>query len=177
MITLYRIIYVLASVTLLIPICLLNHYKEMVEAVDYISNHSSLFFVFLFAIPFILTYILLRNTYRLQTQELVSESVKFVRSAAVDQFPIAIGYIFIALSISNLYTLFISLILLSMVCYYTPAYFNICLYLFGYRYYYVTTNDNIEILVPTRRTMGFGDKPSFMNLRRVNNLTFIDIEK
>ena len=177
MLILYRIIYVLSSVALLVPICLVNHYKEMVDPVYWLSCHWTIFFVILITFPFILTCALFKDSKYLQKQEIGSERVKSVRSAASDQFPVAIGYIFIALSINNYYTLCICLILLSIVCYYTPAYFNICMYIFGYRYYYVTTIDNIEILVPTRRNIGLGDKPSFMKLRRVNNLTFIDIQK
>ena len=181
MLQLYQVIYVLASVSLLAPICLLNHadqvnIAEWIGLSDYQVVANPVLYTSLFAIPFLLTWLLLKFANELQHQELSCDRIKSVKSAALDQFPIAIGYVFIALSINNWYTLAITLLVLSMVCYYTPAYFNLCLYLFGFRYYYVTTTDNIQILVPSRRSIGIGDKLSFKNLRRINNLTFIDIE-
>ncbi len=177
----YQIIYVLASVSLLIPIYLVNHpgSLNLAEKIGFCSSQTVVIVLYagLFLMPFLLSLILLNGANYLQHQELNSDRIKSVRSAAVDQFPIAIGYVFIALSINNWYTLAITLLVLSIVCYYTPAYFNLCLYLYGYRYYYVTTTDNIQILVSSRRAIGIGDHPSFMLLRRINSMTFIDNEK
>lgn len=164
----------------MIPICLLNHQNSfsLAEKLGSCGNQNVIIALYagLFAMPFLLTWILLKGASHLQHQELDGNRIKSVKSAALDQFPIAIGYVFIALSISNWYTLTITLLVLSLVCYYTPAYFNLCFYLFGYRYYYVTTIDNIQILVSSRRTIGIGDRLSFMHLRRINSMTFIDIE-
>ncbi len=165
----------------MIPICLLNHPDtfKLAEKIGLYGSQSGIVVLYLglFAMPFLLTWILLKGASHLQHQELDGNRIKSVKSAALDQFPIAIGYVFIALSITNWYTLTITLLVLSLVCYYTPAYFNLCFYLFCFRYYYVTTTDNIQILVLSRRSIGIGDSPSFMHLRRINSMTFIDIEK
>ena len=179
MLFLYRLLYTLSSVTLLLPIYAINR-QVGVAGWFGISSHQVLFnwvfYILMLALPFVLTYMLLSHADRLQHQRILDDQIKSVQSAGADQFPIALGYIFIALSINNVYTLLISFLILMLVCFYTPAYFNLCMYVFRYKYYYVTTNDDIRILVATRHRVLLGAKPSYSELRRINDLTYIDIE-
>lgn len=179
MLFLYRFLYSLSSVTLLLPIYVFNRKVDIAQWFA-IESHQPLFnwifYILLLALPFVLTFLLLRFADNLQHQQLTDSRIKTVQSAGADQFPIALGYIFIALSINNNYALALSFLILLLVCFYTPAYFNLCMYVFRYKYYYVTTNDNIRVLVATRHRILLGTRPSFTKLRRINDLTYIDIE-
>ena len=68
MLTLYRIIYVLASVTMLIPIYALNMVNKgiMSECLSQYNTITIVGFFLLFTIPFILTYVLLKDIDRLR---------------------------------------------------------------------------------------------------------------
>lgn len=179
MLFLYRLLYSLSSVTLLLPIYVFNRKVDIAQWFA-IESHQPLynwiFYILLLALPFVLTFLLLRFADNLQHQQLTDSKIKTVQSAGADQFPIALGYIFIALSINNNYALALSFLILLLVCFNTPAYFNLCMYVFRYKYYYVTTNDNIRVLVATRHRILLGTRPSFTKLRRINDLTYIDIE-
>lgn len=179
MLYLYRLLYTLSSVTLMLPIYALNHKVDVARMIGLQSCQAIcnwIFYGLLFVLPFLLTFLLIRFANKLQHQQIIESKIKSVQSAGADQFPIALGYIFIALSINNNYTLTISFFILLLICFYTPAYFNLCMYVFRYKYYYVTTSDDIRVLVATRRRILLGTKPSYTELRRINDLTYIDIE-
>ena len=50
--------------------------------------------------------------------------------------------------------------------------------LFGYGYYKVKTSNNVKVFVITKREIRKNEKEiSFSNLRKINELVYLDVEK
>lgn len=92
--------------------------------------------------------------------------------------PIYLGYFFAALSISCLHTLVIIYVLLvCFSCLSKTNYYNPTLFLLGYNYFVVTTNNNATIYILSKKEIKINEKCTFNELSRVSDYFFIDIEK
>ncbi|MBP3197248.1 MAG: hypothetical protein J6N21_09630 [Butyrivibrio sp.] len=98
--------------------------------------------------------------------------------AANDMFlPIYLGYFFVAFGIKNDLQFWIVAIVLfftlaaSRVVYYNPLF-----HLFGYKFYYVIRR-NEKILVISRKTLHGSDNATLPKMKRINDYTYIDVEK
>lgn len=92
--------------------------------------------------------------------------------------PSYLGYFFVALSISNFETFtFIFLILFLFTFVSQTHYFNPLFLLLGYHFYYLTTVNNTKIFLITRKSLKNPNDINLPNLRRINDFTFIDLER
>jgi len=92
--------------------------------------------------------------------------------------PSYLGYFFVALSIPSTITLlFIYCILFAFIFCSQAIYFNPIFLIFGYQFYYVTTADNVRIFLISDKQIKTTSELVFPSLKRINNITFIDVEK
>ncbi len=92
--------------------------------------------------------------------------------------PSYLGYFFVALSVSTTETLwFVYFILFVFIFYSQAMYFNPIFLILGYQFYNVTTADNVKIFLISRKHIKTTKELVFPTLKRINNFTFIDVEK
>ena len=92
--------------------------------------------------------------------------------------PTYLGYFFLGLSIDNWQLLvFIYLIIFVFTLISQAQYFNPIYLLFGYNFYYVTTNQKTKIFLITKRKIRNVVCESFSYLKRVNDTTFLELRR
>ncbi|AWP26690.1 hypothetical protein B9D94_08695 [Paenibacillus sp. Cedars] len=137
-------------------------------------------FVLYFCIPLLFTYISLILSKFLDDDSIQSNdhpAIKEVEQANNTFLPSYLGYFFVALSVTHHETLiFVFFILFLFTFLSQTLYFNPLYLVFGYQFYYVTTDTNVKVFIITKRTLKNPSKLDFPNLKRINNFTFIDQE-
>ncbi|MCT8975009.1 hypothetical protein N4T77_00200 [Clostridium sp. CX1] len=92
--------------------------------------------------------------------------------------PSYLGYFFVALSVPTTETLWFIYFILFVFTFCSQAmYFNPIFLIFGYQFYNMTTADNIKIFLISRKQIKTTKELVFPMLKRINNFTFIDVEK
>lgn len=87
------------------------------------------------------------------------------------------AYIFIALSVNDFMTLIIIYLMISCISVFAETYLNNPIfYLFGYKYYFVTVKD-VKIIIMSKKNINPWNDVEFNKLARINNFTYIDIDK
>lgn len=178
-----RILHILSSISLLAVIYLINsgigmgtllggigiHVKyDLPQWVSYVAYVVS-------AIGF--AGVLTLFFKKLRPGELLNKNIEQLDSDNSGLLAMIMAYVFVGLSINNGWTL-ISVMLFLMI-------FNLCgsshiynplFYLFGYRYYYVTSSKT-KILVMTRTKYPLGSDADFKRCGCLNDYTYIDLSK
>lgn len=89
-----------------------------------------------------------------------------------------LGYFFVALGVESTETLlFIYLIIFVFTYLSQTLYYNPMFLLFGYKFYYITTVNNVKLFLISKKEINTTNGITFQKLRRINNTTFIDEEK
>ncbi|MEG2018247.1 MAG: hypothetical protein RR128_07300 [Clostridium sp.] len=92
--------------------------------------------------------------------------------------PSYLGYFFVALSVTSVETF---IFIYAMVFIFTfvsqTLYFNPIFLLFGYKFYYITTKDNVKVFIISKKIIKTTRNLQFQSLRRINDFTFIDEQK
>lgn len=92
--------------------------------------------------------------------------------------PSYLGYFFVALSVPTTEALWFIYFILFVFTFCSQAmYFNPIFLIFGYQFYNITTASNIKIFLISRKQIKTTNELVFPTLRRINNFTFIDVEK
>ena len=92
--------------------------------------------------------------------------------------PSYLGYFFVSLSVPTTETLWFIYGILFIFTFCSQAmYFNPIFLIFGYQFYNMTTADNVKIFLISRKEIKTTKELVFPMLRRINNFTFIDVEK
>ena len=92
--------------------------------------------------------------------------------------PSYLGYFFVALSVPTPETLWFIYFILFVFTFCSQAiYFNPIFLIFGYQFYYMTTADNVKIFLISKKQIKTTKALVFPTLKRINNFTFIDVEK
>jgi len=138
---------------------------------DYVS------YIVYFLIPVLLTLISLFIANALDSDSMKAGDIKEIEQANNAFLPSYLGYFFVALSIPYFETLiFIFAILFVFTFLSQTLYFNPLFLIFGYHFYYLTTDNNIKIFIITKKKLKNPNELSFSQLSRINNFTFIDKE-
>lgn len=89
--------------------------------------------------------------------------------------PSYLGYFFVALGVESeesmifIYLIVFVFTFLSQTLYYNPLFL-----LFGYKFYYITTVNNVRLFIVSKKEINTTKGIVFPKLRRINNTTFID---
>lgn len=134
------------------------------------------------AIPVLLTFFSLSLSNKLADDSIEVEGnqpvIKEVEQANNAYLPSYLGYFFVALSVPHCDTLIFVFIILFLFTFLSQTlYFNPLFLVFGYHFYYVTTETSIKIFVISKRNLKNPKGLSFPNLKRINDFTFIDKNK
>ena len=139
-----------------------------------------LYFIWKYLIYFII--LLLTNYFAILWSKGLGENNISKRSIvsieqANDAFlPSYLGYFFVALSISNIEIFSLVFVLIGVLVFFSrSAYFNPIFLLFGFGFYYCTTNQGAKILIITKQKLKLPKNVSFECIRRINDFTFIDV--
>lgn len=134
-----------------------------------------------FLIPMVLTFVSLRLARFLDSDSIESEkgvsAIKEVEQANNAYLPSYLGYFFVALSVPYCDTLiFVFAILFLFTFLSQTLYFNPLFLIFGYHFYYLTTQNDIKIFMITKKILKDPSTIQFPQLKRINDFTFIDKE-
>ncbi|SFD00408.1 hypothetical protein [Butyrivibrio sp. YAB3001] len=114
---------------------------------------------------------------KLLSHDMIEGGIQSVELANEAYLPVYLGYFFIGFSITNIIQLWIAVIVLFILLVAAQTvYYNPFFHLFGFRFYYITRCGE-KILVISRRKIHGIEGLSFYELRRINDYTFMDIEK
>ncbi len=99
-----------------------------------------------------------------------------VELASHSFLPSYLGYFFVALSIPNITTLWYVYAVILLFTHLSKALsFNPLFLLFGYQFYFVTSEDGAKIFLITKQNMKNIQDVDLSQLRRINDFTFIDV--
>ncbi len=142
--------------------------KELPTWVSYI--------VFLF-VPLLLTLISLWLKKFLSKDDINYELLN-VEEANNAFLPSYLGYFFVALGVESAEVMiFIYLIVFVFTYLSQTLYYNPIFLMFGYKFYYVTTVNNVRLFIISKKEIHTTRGTIFPKLRRINNTTFIDEEE
>jgi len=139
-------------------------------------------FIIYFLVPVILTQISLFISNWLDKDSIEAtngeSAIKDIEEANNAFLPSYLVYFFVALSVPNCETLvFVFLILFLFTFLSQTLYFNPLFLIFGYRFFYLTTLNNVKVFLITKKRLKNPNKLNFPSLRRITDFTFIDTKK
>lgn len=87
-----------------------------------------------------------------------------------------LGYVFIGVGVNDLQVLIMVYLIIFVLTFAVQnKCFNPVLLIFRFKYYDVTTSEGTKVFVITRRNLRKADEVEFNNLRRINNMSYIEI--
>ena len=105
-------------------------------------------------------------------------SICEVEQASYTYLPSHLGYFFVALSTPRLEVYLLVFSIISVLIFFSDhAYFNPLYFVFGFKFYSVTTKRGVKILIITKKGLRYPEQISFEGIKRINDYTFIDIGK
>lgn len=174
---LYILLYTIVSLFLLVVVYFINKGASLEISMEHNSYYYCTFLVLMFCY-WLFSWLLTKGFKYLAIDYLLSSDIENIEAADATFVPMYFAYIFIGLSIQSFTSLLLCYLLLVMICYCAQTYyFNPLYYLFGYKYYFVTNSVKQKLLIMSRRRIPLGAKINFNSLARINDFTYIDIEK
>ena len=150
--------------------------------INYLMNFpyyiSYLVYLVYFLIVILFSWLSLCCTKYLDTDEIEEGAFIGIEPANDVFLPSYLGYFFVALSVPNLEMFIVVFLIIAIFIFYSRAsYFNPVFFIFGYHFFFIKKNNGVKILVIVKRKLKLVDDISFMNLKRINDYTFIELEK
>ncbi len=148
--------------------------KEQVQIEFLAGSHRWISYMIFICIPILLTGISLLFT-RYLSDDNIEGNIRDIEQANNAFLPSYLGYFFVALSVPYCETLIFTFAILFMFTYFSQTlYFNPLFLLWGYQFYYITTENNVKIFIISKKQMRSTQGLSFPKLKRINNFTYID---
>lgn len=180
---LFRLFLTFNATSLILVVYLVKEQKVLNELHHLIANLPHFVsYILYFSVPVIFTFLSLLLSKWLASDSIESEkgksAIKEVEQANNAYLPSYLGYFFVALSVPYCDTLiFVFSILFLFTFLSQTLYFNPLFLVFGYHFYYITTENNIKIFLITKKNLKNPGQMDFPSLKRINDFTFIDKEK
>lgn len=170
---LYRLLLTMNSTLLIVVVFLI---KEQVQIGLLVNYPRWISYIIFLLIPVLLTAISLVLS-RFLSSDSIGGKINDVEQGNNAFLPSYLGYFFVAISIPRWETLvFVFLILFIFTYVSQTSYFNPLFLLWGYQFYYITTENNVKIFLISKKPIRTTEGLSFRNLKRINNFTYIDRE-
>lgn len=135
---------------------------------------TSLFLIFT---PFLLTILWLWTARWFSVDNIVGGCVD-IEEAHNDFLANYLGYVFIGVGVDDSLVLVMVYVIIFVLTFAVQSKcFNPVLLIFGYKYYDVITSEGTKVFVVTRRNLRTPDEVEFDNLRRINNMSYIEIRR
>lgn len=131
-------------------------------------------YIIFICMPVLLTGISLIFT-RFLSNDNIEGDIRDLEQANNAFLPSYLGYFFVALSVPYCETLIFTFAILFVFTYFSQTlYFNPLFLLWGYQFYYITTENNVKIFLISKKRIRSTQGLSFSKLKRINNFTYID---
>ncbi len=89
-----------------------------------------------------------------------------------------LGYVFIGVGVDDILVLvMVYLIIFVLTFAVQNKCFNPVLFILGFKYYDLTTSESTKVFVITRRNLRTPDEVEFDDLRRINNMSYIEFRR
>lgn len=172
--TLLRLFMTFSSISFFLIIFLVH---KKIDLIPIITEKFKIFFIiyllYIF-IPFILSCVSIFISKLLSTSEI--RKVTSIETANNDFLANYLAFFFVALSIDDLTTFWIVLGMTTLFTFFSRvSYFNPGLLVFGFNFYYVQTDENVKIMLISKRKLRSPDTFSPMKVRRINDYTFMEV--
>lgn len=178
-----QIFHILSSISLLPVIYLINNditigiiLKEMGVYVNYNLPQWISYLVYVIIVILFAGIVINLSKY-LRPGEIRKNNIEQLDSDNSALLGMMLAYIFVGLSITNTYTLIIVILFLVIfnLCG-TSHIYNPLFYIFGYRYYYITSSKT-KILLMTKNRYRLGTEADLPECKCLNDYTYIDFNK
>lgn len=135
---------------------------------------TSLFFIL---VPFLLTIVWLRAT-RWFSVDNIDGGCGDIEETQNDFLANYLGYVFIGVGVEDILVLVMVYLIIFVLTFAVQSKcFNPVLLILGFKYYDLTTSEGTKVFVITRRNLRTPNEVEFDNLRRINNMSYIEIRR
>lgn len=178
----YRLFLTFNATSLILAVYFVKTQITLKKIVPFLEGKSPyISYSIYFLVPLLLTYVSLLAVRLLDDSSLEAKDgkqpIKEIEQANNAYLPSYLGYFFVALSVPLCSTLlFVFLILFLFTFLSQTLYFNPLFLVFGYKFYYLTTKNEVKVFVITKKILKKPDEINLVSLKRINDFTFIDIE-
>lgn len=125
-------------------------------------------------IPFLLTFISMKICKLLSMSSL--QKVTSIETSNNDFLANYLAFFFVALSIKDMSVFWVVFGMTILFTFFSRvSYFNPVFLIFGFSFYYVHTNENVKVMVISRKKLKSPNTFEVMYVRRINDYTFIEI--
>ncbi len=175
----FRLLLTFNATSLLLIVFLVHHgytLGRIFSSHDWLARLPNILSYFLyFLIPVLLTWTSILVSTKLGRDDFPKGNVASIEHANNSFLPSYLGYFFVALSISNLETLFFVYTILFVFTFLSQAlYFNPLFLIFRYEFYNIKTNNGTAIFLISRYQYKKPDDIQILGARRINNYTFLE---
>jgi len=135
-------------------------------------------YILYFIIVIIFSWVSVKFAKLLDTDSIESGAITGIEPANDVFLPSYLGYFFVALSVPNFEVFCVVFGIISIFIFYSRAsYFNPVFFILGYHFFFVEKKNSIKTLIIAKRKLKMATNISFEKLRRINDYTFIELEK
>lgn len=175
--TVYRGLLALDAIALVGIIFVIKMgYGKLFPEICGIQCSEIVWYVLLLGLYALVTYGLLFCSRWLGTDK-IEGGITSIEPANNAFLPSYLGYFFVGLSVPNCEVfVFVFGILFVFTFVSQTLYFNPLFLLFGYQFYYVSTENNAKIFIVSKLILRNNVELSFQNLRRITDFTYIDMD-
>ena len=167
-----RLLLTLSSVSFFIVIYLLN--SRFIPTLERLDQWYFLTIIVVLSVPVVLAKISLVLCKKLSTDKITN--AKFIETSNNDFLANYLAFFFVALSVKDLDIFVIVFLITFLFTFYSRiSYFNPVFLVYGFNFYYITTENDVKIMLITKdklkKRQNFGNK----EVKRINNYTFIEV--
>ena len=172
--TVLRLIMTFSSISFFLIIYLAHNKIDFAPTIAEKLKISFIIYLLYMLIPFILGFISIFISKLLSTSEI--RKVASIEPANNDFLSNYLAFFFVALSIEDLTTFWVVLIMVTIFTFFSRvSYFNPVFLVFGFNFYYVRTGENVKIMLISKQKLRNPDEFSSMRVRRINDYTFMEV--
>jgi hypothetical protein len=175
----YRLLLTFNATSLILVVFLVKE-QVLINEIDcgLVNLPNYISYLVYFLVPVVMTYLSLLIARFLSKDNIKESSILSIEQANNTFLPSYLGYFFVALSVPYVETLIFAFAILFIFTFLSQTlYFNPLFLVFGYHFYYLNTTNNVQLFVITKKVLKEPKSIEIEQLRRINNFTFIDIEK
>ena len=179
----YKLVLTFNSTALILVVFAIKDGKTVDKLIPYAPNMPSYISYCLYIlIPILTTYLSVKLTKYLSSDDFVTESNKSItiqlELANNAYLPSYLGYFFVALSVPNAEVMIYVYSLLFIFTYLSQTlYFNPLFLILGFNFYYLTTLHNKKVFMITKNEYNIPDDVIIQKAKRINSFTFIHIQE
>lgn len=185
---LFRIFCTVSSMSLALWVYFIKKNKSIVDLLSFchlpvpekqtILNNTFFSALAVFLLLLLLALVcLILSKLKSSEDEIKSTNLKSIEPAGEETMLTYLGLFFYALSVPSIVTLVVTFTLICVECYCTQRYaFNPFYIFFGYRYYNICTGKKNILLISSGEFI-FNDDLEFKKLIKINEFTYLDLEK